>query len=304
MRSTELNHSNLITEHLLGNRDILYRQQAMISSGKSFTSRSDDVNAAAKVADLTQTRAINEQYIDNLKSYQHLEQFTQAGIDHALSNVQRVREILITATDGSKTTADREAMAKEIDEIIEDMVALANRKSADTYIFGGTKSDTLPVTVTRDSEGLITGVTYQNASARTGDGGPGMSIEYGIPASGGNGLFNDTNTDGTDILANLISLRDELLVGDPPSETAFTSIDDSLQQIVGHSVQNGLRQNRLESLIDHVGRTNEADISQLARVGELDIAKAATDLSRMQVVYQASMQMAAQLNKLSIMNYI
>lgn len=103
---------------------------------------------------------------------QRLQDAYKVGEDHArqaLEVMQRVRELAVRGAQGSFTKDDMAAMAGEVDELLKELLASGNARSADgSYIFAGDKASTEPFRAIMgkapgvDGESLV-GVEYRGS---------------------------------------------------------------------------------------------------------------------------------------------
>src|SRR5690606_37557249 len=96
----------------------------------------------------------NEQYqrnIDAAKAWVETTEDALAGINDVL---QRARELAVSGADGSKSSAARQAIAMEIDELIGVLIQMGNSSLGGRYLFAGHQTTTVPFT--RDKSLLAT----------------------------------------------------------------------------------------------------------------------------------------------------
>jgi flagellar hook-associated protein 3 FlgL len=125
--------------------------QAKISSGKEVLTAADDPLAASRISQLTQGIALREQYTKNLTTLEAALQAEEAALNNITESIQRVRELAVAAGNGSYSIEDRQSLAIEIDQRLEELVALANTKDASgEYIFAGFQGDTIPFVEVQD----------------------------------------------------------------------------------------------------------------------------------------------------------
>ncbi len=303
MRVTELSSSQLLNSQLLANREQLSAQQLRIASGNKYTRRSEAPVETSIAADLNRRDLRNDQWLANVEDLSLWEVNTQFGIERGMSNLHRLRELTVTANNGTASAEQRSTMAAEIDEILKDMADVANTRVGDSYLFGGDQLGQPPMAVTLVDD-RITAMTYQGGdSQREARIGEGMTIGYGATAGGPAGIFA-ASVAGVDIMQTAIDLRDALLAGDQPPDTVFDDLDDGISTMAAHLAQSGLRQQRYDSLTQRLSAQQLTDSNRRDALVSTDMSEAAVELSRLQVTFQASLQMAASLQKLSIVNFI
>ena len=135
--------------------------QLQLSTGKRINKPSDDPTGAARLLGLSESLKVAQQYqknADYARSRLELEDADLASVGDAL---QRVRELTVRALNDTNGAPDRAAIAQEVRQLNNEILALANRKDANgEYIFGGfhgrrsrpTGRATILIPVTRGSE--------------------------------------------------------------------------------------------------------------------------------------------------------
>ncbi|WP_307581156.1 flagellar hook-associated protein FlgL [Pseudoduganella violaceinigra] len=133
----------------------LQRTQMQLSTGRRVVTPSDDPVASARALEVSQSKEMNTQYVtnrSNAKASLSLVDNTLASTDDLL---QEVKSKIVAAGNPAFTMADREALAKELDGRLEDLLGQANATDGSgAYLFSGYKSDIQPFTRS------ATGATY------------------------------------------------------------------------------------------------------------------------------------------------
>lgn len=121
------------------------RTQLHISSGKRIVDPSDDPVGAAKAIQIKQSMGDIDRYLKNVDRVDvalSLEDSVLASVTEVL---HRIEELTIQAGSGIQTDEDREFIANEMRVRYEELVSLANTRSADgQYLFAGFKSNAPP----------------------------------------------------------------------------------------------------------------------------------------------------------------
>lgn len=125
--------------------------QSKISSGKEVLTAADDPLASSRIAQLTQGIAVREQYTENLTTLEAALQAEEAALNNIVESIQRVRELTVASGNGSYSIEDRQSIAIEVEQRLNELVALANTKDANgEYIFSGFQGSTIPFTEVQD----------------------------------------------------------------------------------------------------------------------------------------------------------
>ncbi len=140
MRVTNSMISNTITRYLMQQSRDLQKVQEQISSQKRINRPSDDPVGMRKVLDYRNQMATVEQYMDNVEQGTIRLEFTEITLKMVDELLAVIREISQTQAKGS--TDSRDLAAKEVRNLYDQTVELANSKLGKNYMFAGYQTDT------------------------------------------------------------------------------------------------------------------------------------------------------------------
>ncbi len=142
MRISSFNIYDRITRGFQENLKKLFISQEKIASGKKINRPSDDVIGMSKVSDYKLHINKNEQYRRNIdEAIVHLS-VTESTMDSVIDNLNRAYELALTGINGDENAESRAAIAKEVQELYDQMLNFGNSRFRDKYIFSGYKTDT------------------------------------------------------------------------------------------------------------------------------------------------------------------
>jgi flagellar hook-associated protein 3 FlgL len=121
--------------------------QLQISTGRRVLTPSDDPASSARLLDLNGALETVQQYQSNIeRAKSRLE--TEEGVLDGMTNLlQRAGELAIQGNNDTLSANDTQAVAAEVEQILEQFYAMANTKdSSGEYIFAGYQSGTKPFT--------------------------------------------------------------------------------------------------------------------------------------------------------------
>lgn len=206
----------------------LAKTQLQVATGKNLLSPADDPVGAQRAVQLEQSIGKLEQYSTNGKLVTGRLIVADSKLDAAGEVLQRVRELVIQASNATQTTESRKLIGTEIRELGAELLDIANAENGQgEYIFAGSKTDTRPFARTSS------GVTYSGDQTqrelqiaerrRMPDGDTGSHVFLDIPD--GNGTFSvraeDSNL-GTVAVENT-ALLDPRLYDEQGYTIQFTS---------------------------------------------------------------------------------
>ncbi|GAA0787659.1 flagellar hook-associated protein FlgL [Marinobacterium sediminicola] len=129
--------------NMMENQTSLLEIQDKLSSGKKFTSLAEDPVGANRVVSLKRELAQLDMFQGNIDASRRrleLEDATFADLNTAMD---RMRELSLQARNNTNTDADRQAIAYELEQLVEYSAGLMNTRDAKgEYIFSGSKGTT------------------------------------------------------------------------------------------------------------------------------------------------------------------
>lgn len=122
--------------------------QQQIASGKRIQSPADDPAGAVRILDVRQAIDTTTQYQRNINLARERLAVEDSTLDGFEDMLQRVRELAIQGNNDTQNPQTRGAIATEIRQRLEDLLALANTTGANgEYIFSGFSTETQPFAV-------------------------------------------------------------------------------------------------------------------------------------------------------------
>ena len=138
------------------------RLQEQASTGSRINRVSDDPSAAYRVMGLNTEQRALDNYTDNLSEIVSLLDLSSTVIQEIASSLTETRVRLTQIAGGIYSEDARQRTAEGIDDMLEQIVSLANTQHMGQYLFGGGDTTSAPYLVER-TNGEITSVTYQGS---------------------------------------------------------------------------------------------------------------------------------------------
>jgi flagellar hook-associated protein 3 FlgL len=120
------------------------RLQEQVGSGRRVHRPSDDPAAMLRILPLRAELRDLEQLVDNGELAREILNTGAAALEDASSIMQRLREIAVQGANGTTSGSDRRSLGDEVDQLLQQMVGLANTRRGDRHLFGGTQTATAP----------------------------------------------------------------------------------------------------------------------------------------------------------------
>jgi len=138
------------------------RLQEQTTTGSRINRPSDDPSCSYRVVTLNSQEKSLGNYINNLSETVSTLELSSTVIQKIGSSLTETKVRLTQVIGGIYQEENRERAAEGINDILEQVVSLANTKHMGQYLFGGSNTTSAPYLAER-TNGEITGVTYQGS---------------------------------------------------------------------------------------------------------------------------------------------
>ncbi|WP_016956744.1 flagellin [Catenovulum agarivorans] len=247
---------------LMDSSDRLNTSFERLSSGFRINRAADDAAGMQIAARMTsQIEGLN-QAVRNANDGISVVQTAEGAMQEITSSLQRIRQLAVQSQNGINSSADRTALQKEVSALKTEI----SRIGANTQFAG---------------VDLLTG-TYSAAFLVGANGG--QTISVNLSRSGGYG-------------ASGLSLASLSVATTGDASAALTSIDAAISTIGGARADLGALQNRFQSTIRNLSNVIENVSSARSQIRDTDFATETAELTRNQIVQQASLSVLSQANQ-------
>jgi flagellar hook-associated protein 3 FlgL len=222
------------------------KTQQQLSSGQAITRPSDDPFATNRALSTRSDLDSIKQLQTNVDDALSWESVTDTALSRISDVVQRAKELLVKGANDTNGPTEREAIAKELDQLVETAKGEANASVGGRYVFSGTSTTTKPYAAgASDAYAGNTGTIARTI-------GPGVSVPVNVNATqflGGDPsvaqpdgmLLSTLRKISTDLRAGTPAAADSLRGADMQALEANLDALSSVQATVGAST------NRLET---------------------------------------------------------
>jgi flagellar hook-associated protein 3 FlgL len=139
-----------------------------IASGKRLNRPSDDPLSLVGALDLKATLSEINQYSKDIDFGYAWLATTETAIEGGMDLISRAKQLAVQMSTGTYSQDQRESVATEVNEILKELVRIANTEYRGEYVFAGYKSDTAPYALNSgETEVDYNGDTYK-LEIRTG----------------------------------------------------------------------------------------------------------------------------------------
>ena len=253
--------------NLFSSSSELNKSYERLSSGFRINSAADDA-AGMQIAEriTSQVQGLS-QSVRNANDAISLSQTAEGALNETTTALQRIRQLAIQAQNGINSSADRSALQKEVKALILEI----SRIATDTK-FNGTK--------------ILTG---------------GFSAKFMVGANAGQSIsvnLSKKNISGMDgFSATGLKLNDQKVDTADNASAMIGKVDSALSSILQMRGGLGALENRFQSTIRNLSNVNENLQAARSRVQDTDFAVETSNLTRNQIIQQASLSILAQANQ-------
>jgi flagellar hook-associated protein 3 FlgL len=276
------------------------RYAIMVSTGERMQKPADDPQSWAQAMDLRQGMHELDSIAKNVKFAANWNQATTSALSGVMQLVMNAKSAGYSSI-SAQTPEKRAELTQLLNEVIRETVSLANGQLGEQYLFGGSSYTTAPFGMTKVNGDVTTVTAFQggpvyNLNVRTGKGSAETVNINGQVAF---------DTAGTDVLQQLLSLKNAVQAGDNATVQAqMTLLDNSFQNLMRLNALTGTRQDGLKRKDDMLSTLQGAQHDQLDDVAKADPATAIIHLQQSQTVYQAALQATSTLSKLNLAQFL
>ncbi|MGD6794226.1 flagellar hook-associated protein FlgL [Metabacillus indicus] len=266
--------------------------QDQLATGKKISRPSDDPVVAMKGMHYRTNLTEVEQYQRNIsEAYQWMEN-SEGGIEQGTQVLQRVRELVVQASNGTNSPEDLKAIGAEIKQLKEDLVGSANTQVAGNYIFNGTETKKAPVTLNAD--GTVT--VLVDKSPFEVEVSKGVSLKANI---------NSDNVFSEDLFAVVGSIEKALTSGDGSGlDGLLSDLDGKMDAMTAERAELGARYNRLELIEDRVMKQEVVSTRILSENEDADLEKVIMSLTAQESLHRAALSVGARIMQPTLMDFL
>jgi len=277
------------------------RTTSELSSGRTILQPSDNPYGASQVVDLQSQLDGLSSYASNAQDGITWENTASGAMSSMNEVVQRVRELLVQAANGTNNQSDLNAIATEVEQLTETVKQDANTQYAGQYVFAGTLTTTPPYQQGANDE-------YQgNAETISRAVGPGASVTISTNISTllGNG---EASGDGK-LLDTLRTIAQHLRAGTEEAANAIGTTDlehlDTNMETLGQlEATAGSATDQLQTALTRNEDLQTSITAALSNTEDTNIANASIAYSSEQAAYQAALRAGATIVQESLLNFL
>lgn len=268
-----------------------------VSTGRTVNLPSDNPSSeAAMIAENSRLASV-DQYTANSDSLTDVLNTANSTLNNVVSLLQRAITLGTEGANGTMNQTDLSSISDEVSDIKSEVLSLANTSYAGQYLFSGTATNTAPYAVdaTDSTQVDYAGNSQQNEVQI----GTGLTVQANLP---GSSIFTQS---GSNVFTALQSLVTALDSGDSTAVgTATNAVSAALGAISSAQVFYGNTVNELTSNETFLSEEKVNITTYQDTLVSADTATAATDLTQANTALTATIEAAAKISQVSLLDYL
>jgi len=266
-----------------------------LSSGLRINSAKDDAAGLQISNRLTSQIQGLEQGNRNANDGISLAQTAEGALDEVTNMFQRIRTLALQAANGTNTDSDRDALGREVTQLREEINRIASSTTfGGTNLLNGTFSSEFQVGADANqtisvSLATVIGSSGQAVSLAANGGFSVSGLAFAVSGVTGSATFAASNNFGAQ---STLSLSDA-----NKAQSVLAAVDGIIAVIDAKRAELGAKQNRFASTIRNQENIIENVSSARSRIRDTDFATETANLTRAQILQQASSTILAQANQ-------
>lgn len=277
------------------------------STGKKITRPSDDPVVAMKGMNYRSQLSNIEQYQRNLSEVHNWIDNTDEAMGEATLIMHKINDLTVQASNGTYDGDDRSNIGKEVDQLIDQLVNLANTRVNDKYLFNGTGTNgkmddddnlTPPFARKTNDEGDIIFEVSDNTEDVLIEISPGVRFKVNS---------DPTNVFSEDFFNELQDLANDLNDDNIPDEDIGSHlgiIEGHLNNTLNHHAEVGARMNRVDLIENRLGNQAISAEDMMSDNEDADIVEVIMNLTMQETIHRASLSAGSRVLQPTLLDFL
>ncbi len=296
MRITQDYSIQSLLSQVNSTRERISTLQRNLSTGKRLNQISDDPSGVETAMRYRSLLKYNEQYQKNIKDSSEFLTFTSNALQNSSDIIATIKELTIQGIDSSSND-EFDAVAEQLNELVEEFVETANTRFKGRFIFGGSNVSTTPFTLAPDFSSVSVNPEGVNGELKA-ELGQGNIDRYNITGQ-------EAYLESIDVFQTILDVRTAFMNHDAAAlDTLIPDMDNALDQVLSANTKAGARINRFE-LLETQYQGEDIRLKEfLSGVQDTNEPEAIVNLQIEQTALQTALQTLAQTVNISIIDFI
>jgi flagellar hook-associated protein 3 FlgL len=266
-----------------------------LASGRTVNEPSDDPAATAAIVLNHNQSSQDAQFLQNISTLQNRFQTADTTLNSVITALNQALSLGTEGATGTVNASDRQAIAAQVQGVLNQVLSLANTTYQGAYLFGGTNVTTQPFTLNATTGA----VTYNgNSNASSVELSNGNSVTANVP---GDQLFQNANGS---VFGALQDLYNSLNSGNGIS-IAVSEVSSALSQVDVQRVTYGNALSQINVSENYLNQDQLNVAQQENNLEGADLSAVATEFAQAQLANQAAISASSQvLGQKNLLDYI
>lgn len=290
MRITQTMLQDNMLRNLFASQKQMDKYFTQIYTGKKIERPSDDPVIAMRGMSYRTELTEIEQYKRNASGIWKWMDHADDALDKATKAIQRMEELSVQAANDSMTPEERISIKREVEQLRDQMIDIANTSVNGRYVFNGTDTDKEPI-----QQGQIIAGDGRNKEV-TVEIAKGIKIPVNISPDQ---MFDQELLDNMDKFIDGLDGDDQAEI-----DQSIKNLNDSMLKIVQGRAELGARMNRLELIEDRL--EHQAIIAEdIMKTNEgVDFEETVTNLLTQEVIHRSALAAGAKIIQPSLVDFL
>lgn len=297
----------------------LEKYNNQLSSMKEISKPSDDPLRASQIMNLNNSLIQNEEFSVTIADTTDWTNMQDSALENATNSLRRITTLIQSASTGTMSDSDRQAVKAEMETEISTLVDSLNTNFGGKYVFSGMNTTTKPFEISRDTAGPMTGIQYQGTVDETDANGNVIPVKADLSRTIATGVDVSLKTDGRQLMNEQDTpagkddlgtfLADALKALDENDTEALSGkllarSNVETENVVNMRTEIGAISNRLKSAQERNTSENISLQSIRSNKQDVDLAEKYMEFTMEQQAFQASLAMGTKILQTNILDYL
>jgi len=297
----------------------LEKYNNQLSSMKEISKPSDDPLRASQIMNLNNSLIQNEEFSVTIADTTDWTNMQDSALENATNSLRRITTLIQSASTGTMSDSDRQAVKAEMETEISTLVDSLNTNFGGKYVFSGMNTTTKPFEISRDAAGAMTGILYQGTQDELDADGNVVPVKADLSRTIATGVDVSLKTDGRQLMNEQGTpaekddlgtfLADALKALDANDTEALSGkllarSNAETENVVNMRTEIGAISNRLKSAQERNTSENINLKSIRSNKQDVDLAEKYMEFTMEQQAFQASLAMGTKILQTNILDYL
>ena len=261
-----------------------------ITSGKKINRPSDNPVIAMKGINYRTEVTESEQYIRNTTEVWNWFDHSDDVLGKSTKAMQRMEELANQAANGTNTQDELNSIKKEVEQLKEQMIEMANTQVSGKYIFNGIDTDQKPI-----QDGKIITEAGREEMVKI-EVSKGINMDVNVSPEG---VFDQELFDHIDGFITALEAGD-----DDELNNSLGNLQESSSNIIQARAELGARMNRLELIEDRLENQVVIVKDTMAKNEGVEFEEAVTNLLTQEVIHRAALSAGSKIIQPSLVDFL